>query len=103
MRRWTRRPLADASTSSSRAPGAVVGASAEVEGERMSDRVAVYVTTRSVGQGFATCGVVRRVGSGLKLAETRDFPYGFVGSACESAELIATQRGWRVVRGQDDL
>ena len=57
----------------------------------------VRIETRTVGQFFATCGVIRDARTGRKLAETDDVPYGFTASAFSAAEALAEKKGWNVV------
>ncbi len=60
--------------------------------------MSVYLSTRTVGQHFGTCGVVRRVGDGRVVAKSDTVrPYGFTGAALEDAEALATCKGWSVV------
>jgi hypothetical protein len=60
----------------------------------------VTIKTASVGTNFATCAIIRDAKNRRKLAETREFPYGFTGPAIEAAEAIAAQRGWTVVNNR---
>lgn len=57
----------------------------------------VEIDTRPVGVNFACCGVVRDARSRRKLAETRDFPYGFDAQAFAAARELAAAKGWEVV------
>lgn len=58
----------------------------------------VYLTTRTVGQCFATVGQIRRVGSRKLVAEPDTIrPYGFTGAAYSDAESLAAQLGLTVV------
>lgn len=61
----------------------------------------VSIETRTVGQHFATCGVIREVESGRVLAETDDVPYGFDRNARVAAETLAAKNGWSVVDLRD--
>lgn len=61
----------------------------------------MVVETRTVGQFFATCGVIRDARSRRKLAEGRDCPYGFSAAAYDAAVSLAESRGWTVVNGEE--
>ena len=58
----------------------------------------VTVKTRTVGQHFGTCGIIRSAKNGRKLAETPDtYPLGFTTAAIEAAKGIARRKGWTVI------
>lgn len=53
------------------------------------------ISTRTVGQKFATAGVVRA--NGRIVHETRDYPYGYDANAYDSAKTWAEQNGYRTI------
>ena len=67
-----------------------------------TNKTRVYLTTRTVGQNFATAAQLRRhhpgrADHGEVLAETDDKPLGFTAAALNSAVHLAEKRGWTVV------
>ena len=56
----------------------------------------VRISIHTVGQSFATCGVVVDAATGETLAETRDYPYGFTAVAYDAAEELARKLGHTV-------
>lgn len=60
----------------------------------------VKIETRTVGQSFATCAVIRDAKTGRKLAVGEDKPYGFTAAARANGEAIAEKHGWTVVDGE---
>lgn len=60
----------------------------------------VTIETRSVGENFGCCGVIRDARSRRKLAETRVYPNGFDHAAAVGAVSICDRQGWRVHRAE---
>ncbi len=56
----------------------------------------VRIETRSVGDAFGCCGIVRDAKSGRKLAETDTYPNGCEQSARSAAKRIAQERGYEI-------
>jgi len=63
----------------------------------MTKTTKVYLETRTVGDHFATVGVVRSVATRRRMAETIEVPYDFIDAAVEKAKTLALRRGWTVV------
>lgn len=70
---------------------------------RMTKTVArnVRITTRTVGQHFGTCAVVKDAKTGRKLAEGETKPYGFTAAAVANGEDIAKKNGWTVLDSEE--
>ena len=62
----------------------------------------VTIETRTVGQCFATCGVICDARTGRELAEGQLAPYQFTAAAADSARAEAERRGWVVVENESD-
>ena len=62
----------------------------------------VTIKTRTVGQYFATCGVIRDARTGRKLAEGQEVPYQFTAAAVDRARAEAERRGWVVVESDEE-
>lgn len=57
-------------------------------------KVTVVLATRTVGQRFATVGVIKSAATGTVIAECEEIrPYGFKAAAIEDAANLANRRG----------
>lgn len=63
--------------------------------------IRIYLDTETVGQHFATRGVIRDAATDEVLDRSPiDRPYGFVHNATEDARELATRRGYVILNDE---